>query len=209
MAIYLRNFEFNEGGIKMEQALKKQDEEEIEEEEQVVYDLLMDSWEAKCEKLIEEENGLQVELEKLEKEQEQSAINEAKIGVLSREAEALLAVMDADGWEKKRAEIEKVKQRQREVVNLISKGGERLKVIGAEKTRIANEVLTNVYPEIQARCLAEEEALINFLESVLKDLHEFAGETGATVRQVYREGLVPMPIGKTRALRGRFDEFFS
>ena len=190
----------------MKEDLKSQDEDE---EEDGVYDLLAKEFEEKTSGLMAEEDSLGEELRELEKEQEQSAINEAKIGVLSREAEALLAVMDADGWEKKRAEIEKIKQRQREVVDLIFKGGERLKVIGAEKVRIANDVLAALYPEIQAECFEKEEALITFLESVLEDLNQFAGETGCTIRQVYREELVPMRIGKTRALRGRFDDFFS
>ena len=193
----------------MKEKVEAAENEEEQEEEQVVYDLLMNEWESKCEKLIEEENALQSELEQLEEERGQSAVSDARIGSFSREAEDLLAVGNVSEWEKKRAEIEKIKLRQREVIEAISLKGERLKVIETEKTRIANDVLAALYPDIQAQCFAEEERLIVFLETVLSDLNEFAGETGATVRQVYREGLVPMSIGKTRALRGRFDEFFS
>lgn len=174
-----------------------------------VYELLKAEFEKRTSELTTEENRLKKELQDLDKVREKSQVETAKINVLSREAEALLAVCNVKGWEEKGREIQKIKDHQKQIIDSVSQKAERLKTITAEKVRISNEVLAALFPEIQARCFEEEEQLIGFLEGVLSDFYKFGTETGGTVRQAYRENLVPMPIGATRPLRARFDEFFS
>lgn len=177
--------------------------------EEDIYTFLMREFEERTSSLTTEENLLRKELEGLEDERAKFAVDEARIGVLSREAETLLSVCDAKGWEERGGEIHKIKDHQKQIIDSISQKSERLKVIQAEKTRISNEVLAVLFPEIRDVCLGKEEELIEFLEGILDSFYKFGEETGATVRQFYREGLVPLPIGVTRPLRARFDEFFS
>ena len=183
--------------------------QEEEEEEEDIYTLLMDEFQERTSKLTAEEDSLQKDLSGLEAERGKSSVNEAKIAVLTREAEDLLAVNDVAGSESKMAEVEKIKRHQAEVINSISLKAERLKVIRVEKTRISDLVLNDLYPQIEAQSLEEDEAYIASKESILSDLYEFAEQTGASIMARHRDSLIPRPTGKSRRLRERFDEWFS
>ncbi|MGA2332970.1 MAG: hypothetical protein ABSG75_14545 [Syntrophales bacterium] len=161
--------------------------------------------------LVGEEEALQKELESLmEKQPQLQAQAEAKVRVLERKYDELIA----DGKHEKgealqekiaeaKADLEKIEQRQAVIY-------ERLQQIEKEKHAEAGRTVAAVYPGIQSACWGMLNAAFSFLNEAWKILEGFSTETGVRISYLnHRNNLRPYNNGKGRALYSKIGEWLT
>lgn len=165
------------------------------------YELLISEYQKRTAALTEEKDKLTLDLDRLRQARgELTPISEAKLRTLSTKADAELSLGSTKKAEALRQEIEKVKSAQVELARKIDQAGSRLQEIESERVRIANQVLAELYPDLQVECRRKIEEMVAFLENTWQDLQDY-GETGAKVNSPLRNNLTPSRVGADRLMQ--------
>lgn len=156
-----------------------------------------------------EEAKLQAQLNELLRTRGTLApISEAKLRVLTQEADVALSRGKVPEADKKKEEQESIRQHAADLNREIEQASNRLQEIAGEKEKIANRVFTELYPKIQTACFEAIEGLVDLLDTSWALIQEYSQDTGAKISGYHRQNLVPPPMGKTRFLRERFARWF-